>query len=84
MTSKQRSSPRVIHRLKELLETFAAIASALGVPRNYVTRFRRQGFINEVWALDVRELKLRDQFGPITAYDILLETREARRIKFAE
>lgn len=75
------SSPSILDRLRIALGSQNATARALGVSENYPTRWRKEGFIPESYALDVGELKISDEYGRITAMDVLVEAREMRRLR---
>lgn len=70
--------PRILDRLKAILGSYGRVTKALGVSPNYATRWTREGFIPEIWALEVEHLNLGDQWGEISAYDVLIEARAGR------
>lgn len=72
------SPPQILDRLKAILGSYGRVTAALGVSANYATRWAREGFIPEVWALAVEDLNLRDEWGAITSRDVLLEARAAK------
>lgn len=72
------TAPSVVERLKAALGTYAKVADAIGANRNYVTRWRDAGCIPERWALDVHRLRIKDGWGSITYWDVLLEAEAAR------
>ena len=75
---KPAKRPRILDRLKALLGSYGRVTAALDVAPNYATRWSREGFIPEVWALAVEELNLHDEWGAITSRDVLLEARAAK------
>lgn len=72
------SPPVVVERLRAALGSYAKVAEALGANRNYVTRWRDGGCIPEQWALDVHRLKVTDEWGAITYWEVLLEAERVR------
>ena len=75
---KPAKCPRILDRLKAILGSYGRVTVALDVAPNYATRWAREGFIPEVWALDVEDLHLQDEWGAITARDVLFEARAGR------
>lgn len=75
---------QVIDRLAEVYGNDNRTSLALGVGDNYPLRWRRNGYITEVYALAVEELRVIHDGQLITAYDVLLEAREARKNRVAK
>ena len=78
MISSANNPPMILDRLKAILGSYGRVTVALDVAPNYATRWVREGFIPEVWALDIEDLNLRDEWGAITAREVLLEARSGR------
>ena len=78
MTNSTDTPPPILDRLKAVLGSYGRVTAALDVAPNYATRWTREGFIPEVWALAVEDLNLRDGWGAITARNVLLEARAGR------
>lgn len=70
--------PPTVERLRAALGSYAKVADALGANRNYMTRWRRAGCIPERWAFDVHRLRVVDQWGTLTYWDVLIEAERAR------
>lgn len=79
--SEKQNPPAVVDRLHAALGNDARVAAALRTNRNYVSRWRDAGHIPERWALDVHRLRLTDEWGSITYWDVLLEAEQARAAK---
>lgn len=78
MTTSTDTPPQILDRLKAILGSYGRVCVALDVAPNYATRWGREGFISEAWALDIEDLNLRDEWGAITARSVLLEARAGR------
>lgn len=76
---KARFVPLVVERLVHHFGSGAAMCRALGVTPNFATGWRREGFLPELWALEVERLNVVDEWGRITAYEVLLEAEAVRR-----
>lgn len=76
--------PPVVERLRAALGSYAKIADALGANRNYVTRWRDAGCIPERWALDVHRMKVSDEWGAITYWEVLIEAEQSRLVERSE
>ena len=74
--------PNLLDRLAAHFGNWYRLTEALGVNRNYSTQWTREGFIPEIWALEVEHLNLGDQWGEISAYDVLIEARAGRSARF--
>lgn len=68
----------VLERLKAALGSYGRVAAALAVEANYLTRWRKLGYIPEIWALDVEGLNVTDAHGRIDSRAVLVEARAAR------
>lgn len=64
--------------MKAALGSYGRVAAALAVEANYPTRWRRLGYIPEIWALDVESLNVTDTHGRIDPRLVLVEARVAR------
>lgn len=71
--------PSLLNRLAAHLGSWYRLTQALGVNRNYSTKWRASGFIPELWALEIEALGASDSYGTITAYTVLLEAAAVRR-----
>lgn len=69
----------LLDRLAAHFGNWYRLTEALGVNRNYSTRWRAEGCIPELWALDIEALGVSDTYGTITAYTVLLEAAAVRR-----
>ena len=80
MTSRTRTEtrPSILDRLIASMGSPVKVAAALEVNRNYCTRWAKEGFIPEIWALYIEEFGIVDKWGPITCHDVLREARAAR------
>lgn len=70
--------PNVLTRLVSYFGSKYALAKQLEVDKTNVRRWSQDGFIGEVWALDIHDLRVKDGYGTITAMTVLLEAREGR------
>ena len=75
--------PSLLDRLQVHFGTWYRLTEALSVNRNYSTRWRQEGYIPEMWALDIEALGVTDSYGTITAYTVLLEAAAVRRRRVA-
>lgn len=74
----RRVRPPLLQRLYRNMGSWGKLARAMEVKDNYPTRWRRSGYIPETYALAVDRLGLADEYGEITAYDVLLEAERVR------
>ena len=70
--------PALVYRLVAILGSSRKLSTVLGVPSDHSVRWRRMGFIPARWADHVGELDLSDEWGHITALDVLKADREGR------
>lgn len=75
--------PSLLSRLVAYFGSNYRLTQSLQVNKNYATRWLREGYIPEMWALDVEALGVTDSFGTITAYTVLLEAAAVRRRRVA-
>ena len=64
--------------MKSVLGNDAKVAESLELQRNFITRWRREGYIPERHALAVERLGIVHDGEKITAYDVLFEAERAR------
>ena len=74
----------MVDRLREIYGNDNKTAIALGIGDNYVLRWRRNGFIPETHALAIEALRAVFEGEVLTAYDVLLEARDARAYRIGE
>lgn len=77
-------APKTLDRIVAILGSQGALARALDVKPNYPTKWKHLGYIPTEWAIEIHELRLRDEWGPITAMDVLEEYRRVRRSMILE
>jgi len=73
------NAPGILARLVAISGSQSALGRALGLAPSYVTNWKHTGYIPTDYALDIHDLKLRDEYGTITAMDVLIEQRNVRR-----
>ena len=78
------NEPPILARLVAYFGSAYRVTQQLGVAKNYATRWSREGYIPEMWALDIEALGVTDGWGTITAYDVLREAAAVRRRRVAE
>jgi hypothetical protein len=71
--------PSLISRLVAYYGSNYRLTQVLGVAKNYATRWLREGYLPEMWALEIEALGISDTYGTITAYTVLLEAAAVRR-----
>jgi len=78
------NKPPVVDRLRAALGSDARAAEALGANRNYMQRWRQAGYIPERWALDIHRLRIKDEWGPLDYWEVLIEAEKWRSRMMAE
>lgn len=76
--STTENKPCVLERLYQHFGSYGKVCRALEVTDSYTPRWRRTGYIPELFALAVDRLHVRDQWGEITVYTVLEEADAVR------
>lgn len=75
---KEYQVPCVLERLRNHFGSYCKVCRALEVADPYANRWRKIGYIPELFALSVDRLHVRDRYGEITAYTVLEEAEAVR------
>lgn len=76
--------PRLVDRIIRCAGSNRKLCTKLGVHDGYGIRWKDEGFITERWAVPISQFGFSDEWGHITAVDILEAAVEGRRLRKAE
>lgn len=71
--------PGILIRMAAIFGNKNRFRKALGVADNAPVKWGRLGFIPTEWALSIHRLKARDEYGLITAMDVLTEAEAVKQ-----
>lgn len=71
--------PNILARIVAIFGSQNRFCRAIGIATSQPPAWKKFGYIPAEYALDIHDLKLRDEWGPITCIDVLEEHRRVRR-----
>ena len=75
--------PRLVDRIIACMGSSRKLSTALHVGEDYPTRWRHEGFITARWAFAIGEFQLSDEWGHITALDVVQGDADGRAARKA-